>query len=528
MGNKEIKRKMLHDRKLPDSEQIKKHQNFERINSDYSVIKKLLMKKIFLWSGALIGVAAIVGIVILKKDSPKTTTEKTATTEIVENKIPCVLPPFPGEETPFSVYRVSSKNNSTITHTNGSTIEIPANAFTKQNGEAVSDSVDIKYREFHNPLDIFLSGIPMNYDSAGTAYTLESAGMLEIKGFDGTEELSLKKDKSININMMSSNNESRFNLYALDTTTKNWMYKGNDKIEKPITASTIAENKTDSKTTIQPEQKMVKPILSNPQKYSFNISYDAASFPELAAYDGVLFEVTDTNFNPAYFKVNWDKISLSNGTEQGLYIVKLKKKDSTVSVNACPVFDQENYSKALAEFEKKHNRAVKESNMQEIEKQTKLSTVNNNLASYNRSSMRTVASNLSALGSVSYNTTIIRTFPIFSFGIHNCDFPMPPNPIVQFANAIALIGGNKKELAYSDIFMIEKGKNTVFRFAKNEPVRCNLKAENLVWTVTNTNEIAFFNPTDFSSDSPNNKKEILPTATRNQDIGLKEIRLFLE
>ena len=38
----------------------------------------------------------------------------------------------------------------------------------------------MKYREYLDQKDVFLSGIPMNYDSADVRYNFESGGMFEM------------------------------------------------------------------------------------------------------------------------------------------------------------------------------------------------------------------------------------------------------------------------------------------------------------------------------------------------------------
>lgn len=43
--------------------------------------------------------------------------------------------------------------------------------------------VKITYREFADPIDFFVSGIPMEYDSAGRKYNFESSGMCEINAY---------------------------------------------------------------------------------------------------------------------------------------------------------------------------------------------------------------------------------------------------------------------------------------------------------------------------------------------------------
>jgi hypothetical protein len=306
---------------------------------------------------------------------------------------------------------------------------------------------------------------------------------------------------------------------------KKWVFKGKDKIEKEEKAVVTEATKT-LKENAQPvaaAEPIIKPALSDPQKYSFKITYDPVIFPELKAYENVLFQVTDDRFKPAYFKINWDKISLYNGEEEGTYIVKLKKRDTTISVSAVPVFDAVNYSKALTKFEEQHRQASKTRDQQELEKREKLNAVNKTLTGHNRRSMLSTANRIGQRMNEFY-----RSFMVTVLGIHNCDFPMPPNPIVQYATSLIATEQNAEKFSYSTIFIVEKGKNTVYRFAKGEAIRCNLQAENLIWTVTDKNDIAFFKQTDLTNLSAGSKKKVTPVVSKNQDAALAEIKKFCD
>lgn len=514
------KRKILTDRTFPTSEQIAKHQNFDRLHKDYSVIKKLLMKKIILWSAAVLAVAGVTGLVLVNSNK-KTPLLANTKTETVEQAF--IAPPFPGMETPFSTYRISAKDGGVIEHSSGSAITIPANAFVKE-GQVIGDSIDIKYREFHDPLAIFLSGIPMAYDSGGVHNTLESAGMLEILAFDNGKSLELNSQHPIQIKMASLNAEERFNLYELDTVQKNWVYNGKDKVEK-INATESKPKKQQTTTRQFAASTEPVPVMADPEKFSFKISYDKGEFPELSAYEHVVFEVTDKSFKPSYFKINWNKISLYSSDREGEYLVKLKKADTSISVTAKPVFEKGDYAAALAKFEAKNKKATEQRDQAEFEKQKALSKVNKSLSSYNSKQLTTATQNLTI-------PTAMRNFSIVRMGIHNVDFPIAP--IVQFAFSIKRNYEQKKAMeaekrfSYSTVFMIEKGKNTVFRFAKGEPVRCNPSVKNLMWTMTDKNQVAFFRIEDYSQIKSGQENDITPVVAASQALAFEEIKKFSE
>ena len=509
-----IKRKLLTDRQLPTPEQVNRRQDFSRVNSNYALIKKVMLKNALLWGGGIIGLAGIATAVLLLhpgKPQPQPAAPPVPAA-IAETHTSCILPPLPASDTPFSSFSVSAKDGATIRYKTGSTITIPANAFRDADGNTIGDSVTIRYREFHDVLDIFLSGIPMNYDSAGTHYTLESAGMLEIRAYQGNKPLQLDPGKPVTISLASNTADKKFNLYELDTISKNWVYKGKDQVTENAKA-VAATVKTGAPAVASPAGNLVKPALSDPQKYCFRIAYDKTDFPELAAYDNVLFEVTDNAFRPVYYKINWKSISLENSSTKGTYFVKLHKADTTITVSAVPVFDREHYETALRAFDEKQKAAGSRQHSEEAAKQARLDDTNRSLKGYKTKDF----SNALQL------TAAKRTFTVLRFGLFNCDHPLLPLPVQTVAPVFQ--DGAAKE-TYSTVFLAEKGKNTVFRFTRGERFRFDPHAEHLLWTIDSNNRVAFFRNVDYAQLATGNSAIPLPAAASSQDAAFAEIRNF--
>lgn len=517
------KRKIIKDREFPSSEQINKYQDFDALQGNYSAVQKALLKKGIIWASSVVAVATISTIAYLNFDKGKVKESKNMIVDTPAKKEICVTPPIPGQEMPYAVYRISAKNGGVLKYPNGSSINIPANAFKHRGGEQVSDSIDIKYREFHSPLDIFLSGIPMNYDSAGVVRTLESAGMIEIRAFDHEQELLLNEETPISVQMMSAYNDPKYNLYELDTVNNNWIYKGKDKVETPQTGKPLMP-KSAVKVAETNEEAGIMPQLADPEKFSFTIKYDKNEFPELATYENVKFEVIGHNFKPQYYKINWKKIGLENSQTKGNYILKLTKADTTIGVEARPVFDKANYEAAMQKFDAAIKTTGESVRAKEQQEQKALLQVNKELAVYNPKKIVQ-----SALSIVGVSARFTRDFQVRSMGYHNIDFPSPP--VLAFAykimsNSAQTMNKQTQTNSYNDIYLVEKGKNTVFRFKKGEPVRCDPEAKNLMWTVTNKNQIAFFRIGDYKKLVNGGQNNIDPEIAPDQDQAFNEIRKF--
>lgn len=146
-----------------------------------------------------------------------------------------VNPPIKGIDVERTNYTFNPTIENIITYPSGTKILIPANAFTDKNGAPVSGSVTLSYREFRDPLDFLVSGIPMKYDTAGEVTNFESAGMFEMTASVNSEPLKLASDKKIDMNFASTSKDSTYNFYAFNDSTGNWQYLNKP---KTVTAST--------------------------------------------------------------------------------------------------------------------------------------------------------------------------------------------------------------------------------------------------------------------------------------------------
>lgn len=107
----------------------------------------------------------------------------------------------------------------------GTIINIPKNAFVNASGKLVDGNVEVLYQQFDDPLEIFLSGIPMKYDSSEISTYFESAGMFNLTASFNGEEVFLAKDKLISIDFASVSRDANFNLYSLNTESGKWNYE---------------------------------------------------------------------------------------------------------------------------------------------------------------------------------------------------------------------------------------------------------------------------------------------------------------
>lgn len=513
-------RKIITDRSFPSEAEINQFKNFEKIKSNHLMAKKLFLKKLWFGIGAAVTVVAVTTAVLVfnskdkSVDAPAAEVPATVAQEYI-------APPIAGADITYTSYVVSGTSASTITYSTGSTLKIPAAAFVTAQNEPVGDSVKIMYREFHTPGDIFLAGIPMNYDSAGTQHQLESAGMFEIRAFSKDQELKLASGKQIDVKLATNSADERFDVYALDTAAKTWQYKGADKIvAQDLTYKFKAES------PVQQRDEPVQAVQAPPQlpakasdsKFKFKIEFDAKYFPELASFKNVQFEVADKNFSYKFYETEWEEMILSAGEKQGTYVMKLQKEDTTVKVLVQPVLSAKDYEKALQEFEQKHTEYRDEADKRTRNQNAKLGNEGN----YKVTNQAAIIAQINRLS----RANTFREFAISGLGYHNIDAV-----IGNLLTGIFRLRAEPREevkkpmefAEYSNIYVGVKGKNTVYRYSRYQAIKLDTKAQNLVWTVTDNGQIAFFDADAFTNSSDKSNVLAIPIIASDQKGALDRI-----
>ncbi len=416
----------LNQEKLSEKE-IVQQMDFDKFMSDYVAKPSWMLNGIKLYTliGTTITAVAIAGFLIYK------------TSELNSDMVPLpfINPPLKSMDIPFESYQVNMDKDTTILFKTGSIIQVPANSFIDSNGNNVSGVVDMNYREFHDPIEIMLSGIPMNYDSAGTQYQFESAGMLEISAFQHNKPLRLKPGKQLSVNMVSAASGDNYNIYYLDTAQKCWNYILENTYENK-TCQKIFDSVPPSKSyasEVSPEQNQMpqKPSKANPDAYDFALDYDKTEFPELTVYDGIKFEITpdDKVFNPELAKQTWDDVYIKRHPDNEHYIVTFSSEKISHSFAVLPVFEEKNYDEALKNY------ATKLAQYQTMlqKRKTRETTRGDSLyrikaifsgkvpqTNLNERFNNFVAGNFMA---ASPEKLVYRTLVISKMGFWNCDYP---------------------------------------------------------------------------------------------------------
>ena len=241
---------------------------------------------------------------------------------------------------------------------NGTHISIPKSAFRDKNGNLVTENVVVKFREFHDAKSILLSGIPMQMNDQRNNY-MQSAGMMEIRAFNGNKELQLGKGKSINVSLAALNKvDENFNLYFLEDNEE-WTELG--KFETDSNQFKLDGLKAVETIPVSPK---------NPQPsdndFIFLLSMDLKNAPYLKAFEGVEWRmIKDNDEDNPYdeLRTGWDHIKIKKiKGKKDVFKITFKRevrlpgseivKNDRFSLNAQPVLKGRKLSKALKAYKK--------------------------------------------------------------------------------------------------------------------------------------------------------------------------------
>jgi hypothetical protein len=461
----------------------------------------------------------------------KTNTDKPKIITVEKELEKGITRPFPEIPIRYESFTIFANETSDTKTANGSSIMIPGNSLVDSMGNPVKGRVEIKYREFRDMVDVFLSGIPMDYDSAGYKKHFESAGMFELLAYQNNKPVFIAKDKSISVAFASTYQGDRFNIYYFNLQNQHWeyMYKDTSKANNQDVTQQI---KTISNQIKQLESSIpLKPIKANPKKAMIRLDILETEFPEIAIYGSVGFQlVDDGKVNPAKDTLEWDIVKVVKA-EKSNYLLHLERGKETKEFLCIPVFEKADYSNAIKVFEEKHKASLSLIKNKEKEKQDLIEKYKIEKAAQQNSLAKSRLRMLLDGGTISNQEIITRQFSIKHFGIFNSDCPqsLPQGELF----ALKLVDSADIELDFDKVYLVEKNKNALYTYYKNNVGKFsyNPRSQNLLWTVTTDNKLAVFSYKKFKALEINSKGESKTLLMKVVNVNFKneaQLRKYLE
>lgn len=516
------------DKPKPTQEEILSGRNFDTLLQQYNAAPGKVIKKPF-WQGAgfigsVAAVAATVAIVLMVMSNNNPATNEPQAPVIVEDNssnpgvntpdniawAPTkrkIAPPLAGVNVPFQQYKVSSKWGGQISYPTGTKITFQPNSFVDKNGQPVNGNVEVQYREMHDAVDFFLAGVPMEYDSAGATYVLESAGMIEVAAFINGQVVYLDKNKPVEVQMASQQGGTGYNLYEFDTVAGNWSHIGKDKVSAmPVAIDSVVTVVAMNNNTPQrvcayvdnvPQEPVEpkKPLKADAGKNRFVVDFNKTEFPEMANYENVIFEVDETKekFDAANYNVTWDMIKLSRGDNESKYKLTLKKGMKQVNLDVYPVLDGDDYKFAMADYDAKLALYEKQKVEYLAWKDAKARGIDLVAPGQNGGNDGGVARNGNTWVYTSGGNAkdsemaldVMRTFSLSNFGLYNMDVAsmLPQGSVLE----MAMYGPDGQMFKdFTTLNHVDRNMNTVMTYHNQNPMsdfHVNTRSSNLIWAV---------------------------------------------
>ncbi len=224
-----------------DKGSIEKHKDFDallkRVEAANPPTKnqlKVASNRLYVWAGG-IAAALLIGFFALSNVF-QSEPDYQAVSAAYFAELPYVNPPVKTFEKKAETISVDANDGGVYQFPSGSKMVVPRAAFANSYGALIEGEVEVHFKEYHDYVDFFLSGIPMEIQFEGKEGVLESAGMIEVYATQNGERLSMLPEKPIEIELKSKiafagDTPPDFNIYYLDEDKREWDLQGKDKIE---------------------------------------------------------------------------------------------------------------------------------------------------------------------------------------------------------------------------------------------------------------------------------------------------------
>lgn len=502
-----MKTKFNLDRDNPTSDFIHSRQNFKKVLEGYQALKPPIWKNP--WFYGPVGFASLALIFVftfqtqLNAHGNNSTLTTTSNTSLPEDT-PCIQPLSSGSDVPFQVVEVLPEDGKLIELASGTTISIPANTLNCENGSAVQ----IKIREFQDKESALLAGIPMDY---GKNAAFESAGMIEIRAEKEGRPVELKTNKSMEVQLALTQLPENFQFWKLDESQKEWvetpcvlksttansskvdLKKIEEKIIQVEEKLDVCNNRIEEKLTAKTRTNLAENLIPSENAKKLIIEFNPNEFPELKGYKDIEWEYV-VPANPTSVSLEtfskrikyassqtWNDVEIKkaktdytatfiNSKEKytlpirpvlnGKSLSDLKNKINLAEIERTKIISKLTEEKKQYEKEEKALRLAQE----KIVNQMKADLTREVVPSMEERSLAARSATLSAASTMNAGTANFRTT---SFGVYNCDRPIPYPP--HHPNLLTFKTKEGSKVNQLAAFVLDTKKNTRYSFGGNYP-----------------------------------------------------------
>ena len=393
-------------------------------------------------------------------DGSDVVTETNDSLSIYYKQIAAIDKPLTHLDIPFQEFDYNNNRGNTFQLETGTRIQIPKNGFEDTDGNQIKKNIKIRYRELHSISDIMLSGIKMTYGDSD----FESAGMFEIRAFSGSNELKLRDNKSIAIDM-ASYREGNFNSFYMNEGNAEWELLG----ESTITANQHKQERLDLIDQSVNELNQVCHI--EPREYQqgdliFDLDYQLNTHRELELFNGAMWMIVGGKAEEEAFKkdrIVYDNMEISPKDSCQDYELTLrnngKQKQDNIekTYTVTPIWKGAEHKKMKKNFKEK------------------IQSFRNEIKAFKK--QRKIAQK---------EADILRSFKLKGMGIYNCDRTLDYLKLVT----VGIVISCKEKI--KSWWYITQGKQVAIKYYQmvDPNFKYNMNSRNSIMAVMSNGEVA--------------------------------------
>jgi len=514
----------------PGSEDIRQRMDFDALLREFEAQPAVktnggarIRRLIYLSTAVAAAVALLLVVPFLSGNKPLSPEEYFAQQEFVH--IPLAQQEL---QVPYTTLPVADAHKGgVIDYPSGSRLVIPAAAFMNDRGRLVGGEVAIHYRELHDYIDFFVSGIPLAYDSVGMQRYLTSAGMVEVYAEQNGKRLQMAPGKAIQVELRSEVvvkdyfSLPKYHVYQLDTASRTWQYRNVDMlqfVEEDLISGlantpqqrwqkelgNLEEEYEKALQDLQMDYPLpsapVAPAQANGNRPTLELDFaqgalalDPASDlqPEDLAYlhAGTIWEIAPESpeVDPRAFRVSWETVKLRRLNAQRFELT-LQHRDNEETLIVAPVLLGANYQKALVKYQQEL--AAYDAMVTLREEQ--IGGESEQLQSQFMARKEALKERLeqefqSQPGEL--RRQVVNRFVVSEFGVWNCAQPIDAPSTVQ---GIQYRTEEGQAIENMTAYVVNREYNTVFRYlaSSTAPIGVTPASDNLLWVVDEQGEIS--------------------------------------
>lgn len=524
-------------------DQIDRHKDFDALlkqmeqGSQVSKTPALKVRRLVYWTSAVAAAIALLLVFNGVYNTPKVINEK----QFFANQ-PFVNEPVDEAIPSFAHYSVNPNQGGIFEYESGSRLIVPSAAFMNDRGNLVEGEVNLYYREYTDFIDFFISGMPMTYDSAGINYLLESSGMVEIFAEKDGKMVRLAEGKSIKVEMagqifmLTGSQTPDYNVYRLDTASRNWVYQDIDMMQfveealeyndplyqfkkvlkDELDEITIREN--DALIAIEnnnpvPEPPL-KPVEKDKNRITFELDFLQDKLPEgnEFLYGGTIWQLSPNNpeIDQRAFQVVWEDAAVKklNGND---FELELIAESNRLKLIVNPVLTGKDYELALEQYAQELLVYQNQVEAREKALQKDKVALHKRFEEQRQLARKKYRDQLAESGVQQEESKgivarkVINNFQADNLGIWICARPVMPDQVKVKAR---FVDQNGNDLEPCVAFIADKNRNVLKKFLAQSGANVSFdnNSENILWMILPDGKIAIFRPEQFKAIDKNKKR----------------------